>query len=121
MQIPSPSGIPDLERNRKIDQRGSAHAAGFAPVKAWMSDENQNTAHKQGQKTERCDPVGNTNDQRVTREIQAVRSTDLKVRKVRRIRHSKYERTIAYERAANNGDGQRGEIARNVDLLPGWP
>src|SRR5437588_4061284 len=88
MQIPAPAGVGNHERNRKVNEGGSSHCACFTPVETRMCDKNGDTADEQAKETDRRDPVGNADDRRVPRRIQALRASDCEPRQVRSLRHN---------------------------------
>ena len=61
---PRPGG-----RDRKIEQGGSHWVPGFAPIEAWVRDENFNSAEEQGKNAERGEPVSDANQDGMPRSI----------------------------------------------------
>ncbi len=72
MEITAPTRMPNHERNRKIDQRGSSYAARFAPVEARVGYENCDTADHEGNESGCSDPVSDADDRRMPWRIEAI-------------------------------------------------
>src|SRR5208282_2570260 len=54
-------------RHRKFEQRSGQIVASFAPIEAWVRDDNFTSADEQGKKTQGGDPVSNADEGRVPR------------------------------------------------------
>src|SRR5690348_8906424 len=67
MQIAAPAGLVEIHGQRQFEGCRCIEVAGFAPIEARMGDKNRYPAYGQCQETKKVDPVGDADQQRVSR------------------------------------------------------
>src|ERR1700680_2044121 len=72
MEISTPAGVANHERNWQVDERWSSYAARFAPVEARVGYENGDTADHEGNESGCSDPVGDADNRRMAWTFDAI-------------------------------------------------
>ena len=73
VEIPAPAILVlQYEWERQINKGRSSHVTGFAPIKAWVRQENGDSTDQQAKEANRGDPVGDADDRRVPRSIRNI-------------------------------------------------